>query len=118
VTSQKWLLSQFPNSEDLAREKYPMVFQSMNGTSFLPGLLNMNHTAPLRKITRSPEKPSAGSSRQQHRPAKNRAEQGVEIFAAGASYHGEVSEECIHLVRSISQTDKFISQIGVFRAGN
>jgi hypothetical protein len=29
-----------------------------------------------------------------------------------------VSEEFIHLVRSISQPDNFISQIGVFRAGN
>jgi len=30
----------------------------------------------------------------------------------------EVSEEFIHLLRSLSQPDKFISQIGVFRAGN
>jgi hypothetical protein len=29
-----------------------------------------------------------------------------------------VSEECMHLLRSISQPDTFIRQIGVFRAGN
>jgi hypothetical protein len=28
------------------------------------------------------------------------------------------SEEFLHLLRSISQPDHFISQIGVFRAGN
>jgi hypothetical protein len=30
----------------------------------------------------------------------------------------QVSEECIPLLRSLSQPDKFISQSGVFRAGN
>src|SRR6266566_895313 len=68
--SQQWMLSQFQNNEGLAPKTYLMVFQSMNGTSFLPGLLVMNRTAPLRKITRSQEKPSAGSSRQLNRPAK------------------------------------------------
>jgi hypothetical protein len=65
-----------------------MVSRSMHGTSFLPGFQIMNRTAPLRKITRSPEKPSAGSSRQPNRQAENRAEQEVESFAAGAPYHG------------------------------
>ncbi len=78
------MLSQFQNNEGLAREKYPMVSRSMNGTSFLLGLLNMNRTGPLRTITRSHEKPYAGSSRQQNRQAENRAEQEVETFAAGA----------------------------------
>ncbi len=78
------MLSQFQNNEGLAREQYPMVSRSMHGTSFLPGLLLMNRTAPLRKITRSQEKPYAGSSRQQHRQAENRAEQEVETIAAGA----------------------------------
>jgi hypothetical protein len=86
--SQSLPLSQFQNSEGLAHETYPMVSQRMNGTLFLPELLIMNHTAPLRKITRSQEKPSAGSSRQQNRQAENRAEQGVATFAAGASYRG------------------------------
>src|SRR5215470_7219369 len=85
--SQRVLLSQFQNNEGLARETYPLVSRSRNGTSCLPGLLIMNPIAPLRTITRSPEKPSAGSSRQQNRRAENRAEQGVETFAAGASYH-------------------------------
>ncbi|HEY6542730.1 MAG TPA: hypothetical protein VIZ18_17430 [Ktedonobacteraceae bacterium] len=30
----------------------------------------------------------------------------------------QISKESIHLLRSISQPDKFISHIGVFRAGN
>jgi len=54
------MLSQFLNNDGLAREKYPMVSRSMNGKSSLPGLLIMNRTAPLRKITRSQEKPYAG----------------------------------------------------------
>jgi len=78
------MLSQFKNNAELARETYPLASQSMNGKPFWPGLLTMNRTAPLRKITRSPEKPSAASSRQQNKQAKNRAEQGVKTFAAGA----------------------------------
>ena len=41
------MLSQFLSKEGLAHETYPMVSQSMNGISFLPGLLIMNRTAPL-----------------------------------------------------------------------
>jgi len=54
------MLSQFLSKEGLAHETYPLVSQSTNGISFLPGLLIMNRTAPLPKITRSQEKPSAG----------------------------------------------------------
>jgi hypothetical protein len=106
---QKWLLSLFQNKEDLARERYPMVSRSMNGTSSLPGLPTMSLTAPLRRITRSQEKLYAGSSRQQNKQANRRVEQGEGTPTAGASYHS-LSQRGVYSPVALDQPARQVHQ--------